>query len=508
MGLWLPLCIAAALRFYHLGQDSLWSDEYATLRTAAGPFWDIPAAALSRSAFEPPLYFWLLHGFLRFFGDSESSLRLLSALAGTLTIPVVWLLVEELTENHRIATLSAGLLALNPLHLWYSQEARPYALLVAFASAALFFLARAMRTGATSQWCGFAVCTTLAMLSHVVGILVPAIAWAWIILRRGPVSLVRPLLIASLAVVVLTAPVYLTIGQSAVTATSTGSPPRPLTGLEIPYSALTYAGGYSFGPPVREIQDFGWESAVRSHWLQTGAASLLVLFAFMLPLWRPGPARRYLTILFLAPLILTFIGSFISTKAYNVRYTLLGLIGFLGLLSESIVNLEPLLRRVVVVGVVGLFLWADAQWFFTPQYRKDDSRAAIAWLSANVAPGSRVGVVPVYAVPVLSYYARKSGAELCLVSVASGTVFPGGAPDALVLARLHHVPQWRELQQEFEKSAASAIQPHSVIGYRILIKRRARIWSSADRPAGCSSPDAPPVADPGTTPMSVPTPSR
>jgi len=55
--LWAPLCLAAALRFYRLGQDSLWSDEYATLRTAALRFWDIPAAALWHDTFEPPLYF-------------------------------------------------------------------------------------------------------------------------------------------------------------------------------------------------------------------------------------------------------------------------------------------------------------------------------------------------------------------------------------------------------------------------------------------------------------------
>jgi 4-amino-4-deoxy-L-arabinose transferase-like glycosyltransferase len=496
MGLWLPLCIAAALRFSDLGQDSLWSDEYATLRTAARPFWDIAAAALRYNAFEPPLYFWLLNLVMRFVGDSESSLRLLSALAGTLTVPMVWLLVEELTENHRIATLSAVLLALNPLHLWYSQEARPYALLVAFACAALLFLARAMRTGATSQWGGFVICTTLAMLTHVVGIVVPAVAWAWIALRRRPVTPIGPLLLASLGVLVLTAPVYMTLGHSAVTATNTGSPPRPLTGLEIPYTAFTYAGGYSFGPSVREIQNFGWESAVRSHYLQTGVASVLLLVALTLPLWRPGPARSYLTILFLAPLVFTFIGSAISTKAYNVRYTLLGLVGFLGLLSGSIVSLEPRLRRAVVAAVIGLFLWADAQWFFVPRYRRDDSRAAIGWLGGNLAPGSTVGVVPAYAVPVLSYYARKAGTDLCLVS---GAIPPATAPDALVLGRLHHVPEWRQLQEKFEDSGGSAIQRHAVIGYQILIKRSTPPRSSAITPEAAQTLTRPPALMPTST---------
>jgi len=489
--LWAPLCLAAALRFYRLGQDSLWSDEYATLRTAALRFWDIPAAALWHDTFEPPLYFWLLHVLMRFLGDSESSLRLLSALAGTLTIPLVWFLVQELTGDARTATLSAVMLALNPLHLWYSQEARPYALVMAFATGALLFLVRAMRTGARPQWCGFVVCTALGMLTHVAGILVPAVAWAWVGLRRGPLSRLRPLLVASAAVVVLTGPVYVALGHSAVTAASTGSPPRPLTGLEMPYSAFTFAGGYSFGPSVREIQDDGWESAVRRHYLQTGAAGALVLMALILPLRRPGPARRYLTVVFLVPLILTFIGSVVSTKAYNVRYTVLGLIGFVGLLSESVVSLEPRLRRVVVAAIFALFLWADAQWFFTPGYRKDDSRAAIGWLRANLVPGSMVGVAPGYMLPVLSYYARKAGAELCLVSVTSRASLVGETPDALALTRLHHVPEWRGLEEAFESSEPSAIERHAVIGYRISIKRGMRPRPSTTLPAGCATPDPP-----------------
>ena len=72
---------------------------------------------------------------------SETSLRLVSAVAGTLTIPVAWLLIRELTRSRAVALLSTALLAVNPLHIWYSQEARAYALLVlTLGTSALLFL--------------------------------------------------------------------------------------------------------------------------------------------------------------------------------------------------------------------------------------------------------------------------------------------------------------------------------------------------------------------------------
>ena len=53
------------------------------------------------------------------------------------------LLVRAFGESTRVAILSAALLALNPLHLWYSQEARPYALLVCLGIGSLVCLLRA-----------------------------------------------------------------------------------------------------------------------------------------------------------------------------------------------------------------------------------------------------------------------------------------------------------------------------------------------------------------------------
>src|SRR5262249_32522439 len=203
------------------------------------------------------------------------------------TIPLVWLLAWELSRQRRVAMLSATFLALNPLHLWYSQEARPYALMILFGTAAFIGLVRALREPSRSSWIGFVVSSCLAMLVHAVGVVVPILALVWVLLRPDRSTKLRPTLVALGAILLLVSPSYIMLARAIIHATSTGSPERPLTGLELPYTALTYLGGYSFGPSVREIQDAGWQIAAAHHVLQlTLAAILLLLWLFLAVLGR------------------------------------------------------------------------------------------------------------------------------------------------------------------------------------------------------------------------------
>jgi len=75
---------------------------------------------------------------MRLVGDGEFAVRALSALFGTLTIPVVYLLARRLTDNESIGLLTALILAVSPFHVRFAQEARMYTLLTFNASLALY----------------------------------------------------------------------------------------------------------------------------------------------------------------------------------------------------------------------------------------------------------------------------------------------------------------------------------------------------------------------------------
>ena len=84
----------------------------------------------------PPLYFMLARGWIHVFGSGEVGLRSLSALFGTATVPVVYLAGAAM-RSRRAGLIAAAFTALSPLTIWYSQEARNYALLLFLA--AVFF---------------------------------------------------------------------------------------------------------------------------------------------------------------------------------------------------------------------------------------------------------------------------------------------------------------------------------------------------------------------------------
>lgn len=129
------IVLGAGLRFYNLGAEPLWQDEGATWSFAQLPLSELWGEAAVRET-NPPLYYTLQKVWL-IFGQSESALRSLSAIIGTLTIPLTYLLARTL-GGHWLGIISAALLATSKINIQYSQEARAYALLTAAATLALW----------------------------------------------------------------------------------------------------------------------------------------------------------------------------------------------------------------------------------------------------------------------------------------------------------------------------------------------------------------------------------
>ena len=66
-------------------------------------------------------------------------------------MPVAWGIGSELA-GRRAAIVTAALVAVNPLFVWYSQEARAYAFFVLFAALAMLCMLRADRSRRRAGW--------------------------------------------------------------------------------------------------------------------------------------------------------------------------------------------------------------------------------------------------------------------------------------------------------------------------------------------------------------------
>ncbi|MCE5231276.1 glycosyltransferase family 39 protein [bacterium] len=136
------VALGAALRLAALGQESLWSDEYFTIRTAGVPTLREVLHLVLTIEPHPPLYFFLMHGWIALFGSSDAMLRLPSALAGIAALPLMFLAMRWLIPGRPSAALVATfLLAISPMHVYYSQEARSYSMQIFFELMAIAALA-------------------------------------------------------------------------------------------------------------------------------------------------------------------------------------------------------------------------------------------------------------------------------------------------------------------------------------------------------------------------------
>ncbi|MFL5885552.1 MAG: glycosyltransferase family 39 protein [Thermoleophilaceae bacterium] len=166
----------AALRFSTLGVQSYWADEGVTVRLLHRSFGDM-LSAIPNSESTPPLYYVLAWVWAKLFGTGEWGLRSLSALFGAATIPVAYLLGARLVSA-RAGAIAAAVTAFSPLLVWYSQEARSYALVVLLTGLSLvFFLSRRL------VW--WALVSILALATHYFALFVVAPCALWLLWRGG-----------------------------------------------------------------------------------------------------------------------------------------------------------------------------------------------------------------------------------------------------------------------------------------------------------------------------------
>ncbi len=150
------------LRLVSLGTESLWFDEaYSVWVARHDVAWQF---VQSTQRIFPPAYYVLLHFWLRL-GTSESAVRLLSVALGMLSILAVYALAARLFDT-RVGVIAAFLLAISPLHIAYSQEARMYILLCVLGLGSAYCMLLALSEGKRWHWLAYVLCTALAMSTH------------------------------------------------------------------------------------------------------------------------------------------------------------------------------------------------------------------------------------------------------------------------------------------------------------------------------------------------------
>ncbi len=180
---------AFALRWYRIDHLSFWLDEAWSIWFAQQPLLDL-WTSIPHFEPHPPLYYTFLKSWIFVFGTSESAARGLSVLFGVLTVPVVYWLGVNVGGGRTgrwVGTIAALAVALSPVQIEYSQEARPYAaqsLAFAVALAGLGHLLR-FPAAACHPWVGFGAFREEAEQTAEQ----PGAVWAWLALTIGTAAI-------------------------------------------------------------------------------------------------------------------------------------------------------------------------------------------------------------------------------------------------------------------------------------------------------------------------------
>ncbi|AFY36974.1 hypothetical protein Lepto7376_0548 [[Leptolyngbya] sp. PCC 7376] len=204
------VAIGFCLRFGNLTLKPMWGDEWATLVFSLGSgFKGIPfdqlmssetllapvkfdaanslnsvTSSLLSESNHPPLYFWLTHLWLRLWSTDQQYIsiwvgRSLSALFGTLLIPLGFWLGWFCFRARRLAHFCSLVIALSPFAVYLSQEARHYSLALIFVSLSLgclVALIREIKTGRSPSFLllvvwlvvnGFGIASHFFMVLHI-----------------------------------------------------------------------------------------------------------------------------------------------------------------------------------------------------------------------------------------------------------------------------------------------------------------------------------------------------
>lgn len=265
---------AFCARFAFLGHEPLWRDEAFTAVTVQRSLPDMVDIVRHDSA--PPLSYLLMH-LMAMISTSETSLRLLSVLAGTAAIPLLAALGRRIGGN-RTGIATALVASVAPTLYLPSRDARMYALATTLVLATTLTLWRAFdEPERMRRWLVYGICATAALYTHyftALGI-IATLTVGFIIFRCPTRVVVRASVVTVLAFAALIPWLVFALPQFQHT-TSFWVPPITWIGIaSIPYE---FFGGPPLGAtipdltPLRFVQ--GFSAIIGAALLTYGAISI------------------------------------------------------------------------------------------------------------------------------------------------------------------------------------------------------------------------------------------
>jgi mannosyltransferase len=227
---WFPLLalalitvLAAGLRFFRLGEWSFWIDEIYTLNYAQNHFTSLELILKHIPPFRNwvPISVILTAQVVNQLGVSEWTARLVSAVIGVLTIPILYFPLKKIF-GVQVTLIALLLLAVSPWHIFWSQNARFYTLLMLFYTLALLVVFFGLEHDRPIYFGVFYILFYLAFSERVIAVvIIPVVALYLFLLWVLPLEKPRGFKLKN--VLILSSPIILFVLYQLVLLITTGS---------------------------------------------------------------------------------------------------------------------------------------------------------------------------------------------------------------------------------------------------------------------------------------------
>ncbi len=378
----LVTAVGLAFRLPLMG-DSLFGDELSTFFVVDHDFRGMLAQVAGPQEWTPPLYFAIAWIFSKL-GPDPWLLRLPSLLAGVATIPLVFVFGSK-TVGKRAGMVAAALVALSPLMIFYSTEARGYALLAFLVLCSTILLLTALERGNAWWWALYGALLAAAMYTHYTAIFILAgqTIWALVTYPRSRKAIVLSVLLA----VVLWSP---WLEQYIADATN---PYVDVIGSTEPLSPHVF---------FRDLLHFASSDGVSPGLAVPGVAALVLIglgvgigvsSLFLRREFRPGQQILLLLVLVAAPVFAEGLVSVFGPRVFSPRILMPSYPG-LAILVGALVVSRP--RRIGILGAVlliaGMFIGALS--VNRETNRRPDFTGVVDFVDRFGEPGDPIVYVP------------------------------------------------------------------------------------------------------------------
>jgi uncharacterized membrane protein len=401
--LYVLIIVSFALRFYRLGYQSLWNDEILSVQIASSSIIKILTVSFWRDTHQP-LYYLVLHFFVSISRD-EMIVRLTSVIFGVLCLYIFYLILKQWFGKD-VSLVGTLLMATSAFHVWYSQETRPYMMMLFFALLAFFFLQRLMERKTTLLRLGFILsaaatyyCQSISLpflLFLVIYVFIHAEKperkyWTWTFIYLS----------------LLLAPTFL--GLLVNPPSHSADKLREVNVGQLLYIFWAFCTGYSLGPSLRDLHFMKFTAVMQQYYFILIPMVILIISLAIIgfkKMWTTSKQNFFSLFIWITlPGLFVVLGAAFTSHAINVRYVILVFPAYLIVITVALLSFRfKWVSVFIIVLLIFVNVYSLTNYFDNPKYQRENTKAAAKFLTDHTSREDLIIASASYTTNNLNYY--------------------------------------------------------------------------------------------------------